>query len=239
MTTSPSPPSGGASGHSNQVAVPRRSTGEHVADALREMVLSGDYPPGSLLREIALSERFDVSRRTVREAFGILEREGLVRHQPHKRTTVAQLEEQDVRDLYRVRLTLECAAATVDPVSEDALRDVAQAFDALVAATTSGAARDVVEKDLLFHRSVVALLGSSRINAFWRTVESEMRFALVILECHERESVVRPNQALAEHRAIHTALQRRDGETASRLLGAHAAQNEALLLGILRRPAAD
>lgn len=47
-----------------------------------------------------------MSRRTVREALGILVREGLVRHQPHKRTTVAELSDRDVRaDLYRVRVT--------------------------------------------------------------------------------------------------------------------------------------
>ena len=221
----------------SRIAVPRRSTGEHVADVLREMVLSGDYPPGSPLREIALAERFDVSRRTVREAFGILVREGLVRHQPHKRTTVAQLSDRDVRDLYRVRVTLESAAAAADPVSDLALQDLTTAFDALAAASVTRSARDVVEKDLLFHRSVVALLGSTRIDAFWRTIESEMRFALAILETHERESVVRPDQALSEHRAIHDALQERDGERAAGLVAAHAAQNEALLLAIVGPPA--
>lgn len=50
-----------------------------LADTLRESIVSGEYPPGMRMEtEEALSERFQVSRQTVRHAIGILEEQGLV-----------------------------------------------------------------------------------------------------------------------------------------------------------------
>ena len=56
----------------------RGSTAEELAAVLREMIMSGALPPDAPMREAALSERFEVSRRTVRDALGVLEHERLV-----------------------------------------------------------------------------------------------------------------------------------------------------------------
>jgi GntR family transcriptional regulator len=61
------------SGATREVLVKR------VADALREQIASGQLKPGArLISEVALAQRLEISRPTLREAMRILAREGLI-----------------------------------------------------------------------------------------------------------------------------------------------------------------
>lgn len=60
-----------------------------VADRIRSMIKSGEFPEGSPMgSNTALMERFGVSRVTLRHALGVLEREGLVKAHHGKGTYV-------------------------------------------------------------------------------------------------------------------------------------------------------
>lgn len=216
----------------DQVAVlSRGSTAEELAAVLRDMIMSGELAPDAPMREAALSEQFSVSRRTVRDALGVLEHEGLVRHHRHKGSRVVRFDVADIHDLYAVRRTLETAAgehcAAASPVRRVQL---GAAFDRLADATTLGRTGDVVQCDLEFHRAVVGLLDSRRIDDFFAAIAVEMRFALAILEASYHESRHRPKAALDEHRAIRDALLAGDALLASRLIAEHVEVNEALLV---------
>jgi len=61
-----------------------------IADGLRKLLQSGAYPPGFLLpTERELCEYYGVSRMTLRQGIGVLEREGLVKSQRGAGTYVA------------------------------------------------------------------------------------------------------------------------------------------------------
>lgn len=209
----------------------RRSTADELAELLRDLILRGDLAPDEPMREAALADRFEVSRRSVREALSLLEHAGLVRHHRHKGTRVTRLDADDIRDLYRVRGTLELAAARAAG-SAPYERRVAleQAFQRLSEATRLGHAEEIVARDLEFHQATVGLLGSARIDQFFADVALEMRYALSILEASQHESKRRPKAALDEHRAIYEALLAGNRSTATRLISEHIDVNERLLI---------
>ena len=72
-------------------AAQRRTTehAERVSDALRDLIIQGDLPAGTPLREQSLVETLDVSRNTVREALRLLGRERLVDYHIHRGVAVA------------------------------------------------------------------------------------------------------------------------------------------------------
>ncbi len=213
-------------------ALSRGTTAEEVASVLRELIMDGSLTPGEQLREEALSEQFDVSRRTVRDALGVLARERIVRHYRHKGSRVVLFSEDDIRDLYRVRRTLEGSAARrARKFTDQQLQELRDAFGDLEAATRSGSADDVVRRDLAFHQAVVGLNGSARVDEFFAGIAVEMRYALSILESTYRESDRRPDEALDEHREILTAFLERNATKAGRLVEEHALANEELLVG--------
>ena len=151
---------------------------------------------------------------------------------------MVQLQGSDIRDLYAVRRTLElAAAAAAASAPEPRRRALSDALARLADATTLGRADEVVRRDLEFHRAVVGLLDSPRIDEFFADIAVEMRYALSILEASYQESRRRPEAALAEHRAIHDALLAGDRERASALVGDHADVNESLLVDAVLPPA--
>lgn len=78
---------------------------------IRELIISGDFAPGSRLRERDLSQALNVSRVPVREALQQLEAEGFIDTSPRRGATVKQITLRDVNELFDVRLSLEVLAA--------------------------------------------------------------------------------------------------------------------------------
>lgn len=67
-----------------------RGTYRQIADEIRQLIASGDLQPGAMVpSELALSERHDVARGTVRAALAVLVDEGLIEVVPgHGRRVV-------------------------------------------------------------------------------------------------------------------------------------------------------
>lgn len=89
-----------------RAASSRRSHMIYV-DLQREIVL-GMLAPRSVLLELELANRFEVSQGTVREALLLLQEEGLVHRLPHRGTTVADCRAEDAEELIRLRHDIEC-----------------------------------------------------------------------------------------------------------------------------------
>ena len=60
-----------------------------VFNTLRQAILRGELKPGERLMEIQLAEKLGVSRTPIREAFRLLEQEGLAVSMPRKCAEVA------------------------------------------------------------------------------------------------------------------------------------------------------
>jgi DNA-binding GntR family transcriptional regulator len=73
-----------------------RSLGEQVFHRIAEAIVAHDLPPGMRVRDVALGQRFHVSRSPVREALHRLERIGLVEILPSRVTQVTVVSEQTV-----------------------------------------------------------------------------------------------------------------------------------------------
>ena len=66
-----------------------------VAEELRTAIASGQLQPGDRLVEMGLARKYQVSQGPIREALRLLEREGLVTHQPRRGVYVTRLSAQD------------------------------------------------------------------------------------------------------------------------------------------------
>jgi DNA-binding GntR family transcriptional regulator len=85
----------------------RKTTTELVLDAMRDRILSGEFPPGSPLRQELLAEELGVSRIPVREALRLLSAEGLVDTIAHKGAFVSMLSKAEVQEFFDIRKRLE------------------------------------------------------------------------------------------------------------------------------------
>ena len=92
-------------------AINRRYLHEEVAERLRELVLSGELAPLSRINELALAERFGISRTPLREAIKVLANEGLVELLPQRGARVASLSLAEIDEMIEVVAALEGSAA--------------------------------------------------------------------------------------------------------------------------------
>ncbi|MBO1073500.1 GntR family transcriptional regulator [Roseomonas marmotae] len=125
-------------------ARPTFSRAEWTADILRERILQGTYPPGERIREAELQAEFGFSNGPIREALQMLVAQGLAERNPFQGVRVVELSDQQLLELFEVRLAVlqyaaelaACHASDEVLATGEALRArLAAAFDA---AQTSG-----------------------------------------------------------------------------------------------------
>ncbi|MEQ3552034.1 GntR family transcriptional regulator [Pseudonocardia nematodicida] len=150
---------------------------ERVADRIRAEVAEARLRVGARLPEQALGEALQVSRNTVREALSQLVAERVLVRIPNRGVFVARPERVDVRDVYSARLVIEPGAVrygerVADPA---ALAAVARAVDTGRSAAATGDWVGVAAANQHFHRAVVALAGSPRLDREMGRLLAEMR----------------------------------------------------------------
>lgn len=115
------------------VASRKASAVDLVLHEIRRSILSGELPPGRPFTVPALTEQLGVSHVPVREALRQLEAQGLITLSPSRSATVTPLDPDDLRAIYRLRITVEPDLAAMSaPARTDA--EIA-ALDDMVRAT--------------------------------------------------------------------------------------------------------
>jgi DNA-binding GntR family transcriptional regulator len=187
----------------------RVSTVDALVAALRRDVLDGARPAGSRLRERELCEAYGVARHTLRTALRALAIEGLVRIEPNRGASVAQLSAQDIRWLYELRTALELEAVHL-ALERHGGRLPASVHGAQRALDRACAGPDppwsaVADAHFDLHAALVAAADSPRIAGAHARLAGEMRLFLLQLRPHATA------RGLAEQHASLLAALERDG----------------------------
>ncbi len=82
------------------------SLAEQIAATIGDRIIGDSYKPGARIIEQEVADEFQVSRGPVRDAFRILEREGLAKLQRNRGLQVTQLSSEEVRDIFEIRAGL-------------------------------------------------------------------------------------------------------------------------------------
>ncbi|MBS0517495.1 MAG: GntR family transcriptional regulator [Proteobacteria bacterium] len=157
--------------------IPRSTLRDQVAERLRAAILGGDIPPGAPLVEIALSERFDVSRGPLREALRQLIEEGLVVTVPYTGTYVAPLSVEDVREIYSLRTALETFAFELiwDRRDRQFRSELVRRNAALIATIDAGDDRASIDTELAFHGLVYEMTGHRLLQRTWHGLRGRLQ----------------------------------------------------------------
>ena len=188
---------------------------------VKERILDGGYPGGELLSEGEVAEALEVSRTPVREAFLLLEAEGLMRLYPKRGALVVPVTSQEIRDVMETRLVLERHAAE-QVAGLDDRTEVTGALRALLARQEEVLADEdllaFVEADRLFHHTIVAAAGNAILTRLSYSLRDRQRRMVAATVARAPALTAR---FIGEHRAILEALERGEGAEAARLVQTH------------------
>jgi len=213
----------------------RSSSAERAADVLRRSITEGALGPGAQLSEIELTEVLEVSRNTLREAFRLLTHEGLLVYKLHRGVFVPELGETDVVDLYRVRRVLEVdvvrGLAERDPeLPSSRLEPLRDDVETTEAAALAGRWEAVGTANMRFHRNLIGLADSSRLDDITGRLLAELRLLFHVVatprELHE--------PYIARNRGLLELLESRDYEQAAQDLHHYLVDSEQGLLAAFK-----
>lgn len=224
-----------------------------VLTRLREMIVTGEIPPGARLRAEGLATQLDVSRTPVRSALAVLSAEGLVDYSMNRGYTVRAVKLGDVFDSVEVRARLEGLACRmcVDRGLDDrhldlitgALRDGREIVDG--GGWSEELERGWYEANRIFHRSIhratqnLSLRYAIRMTLIYPLFGDPVRVsptvaAHVPAPARQLTATTPPHviQSQADHEAIFAAIRAGDGEGAERLMVDHVLRTKARILSI-------
>jgi DNA-binding GntR family transcriptional regulator len=182
-----------------------------------EAIDAGVYKPGDRLVESELADRFGVSRTPVREALQRLETQSMLTRDGRS-LIVASLDHNQLAELYAVRTELEGLAARL--AARHATEEEMHVLRAMVEddkALLGGDPRSLSRANKRFHKQIhLASHNRFLVQQLDLVHRSMALMATTSFAAEGRDAV-----GLAEHDAIVTAIEARDGEAAYQALRGH------------------
>lgn len=198
-----------------------RSLAVDVAERLRAAILGGHFGPGERLREEELARSMGVSRGPVREALARLEREGLLVIRRNRGAVVAQLSQEDLDEVYTLRVAIERLAVqrAVAIGEAQAFARIQAVVDMIAAAVKRGISeQEAAEIDIEFHDRIYQAANHRRLYECWTTLKPQLH--ILFLNRNVANADFR-DYAVTSHQAILDAIRDRDEARAVQLTEAH------------------
>lgn len=209
-------------GKSSKNMLENKSLGSKIADIIRERIISGEYPQASRITEGEFAKAFDVSHSCVREAFSLLEAEGLLRSIRHKCTEVVSFDRQDIEEIYSLRLAIEklCVETCIrkGSIQLDKLKEHANLISNFAIKTSDDLMKSV-EADITFHETIIYSSGNTRAVNVWNTIRNQLKTLLFTINKKASEKMIIVNTK--DHDEIIKAFEMSDGKRVQALLTPH------------------
>ena len=202
----------------------QRTLSDYVADQLRQAILAEQFKPNERLVEQDIAESMQTRRGPVRDALKILENEGLVVRQPHRGAFVAQLDPEDILEIYSLREALETLAIrlAIKNASDsdiDRLEELVQNMARM--AEQDYNQLDATNLDIEFHHTLVRISGHRRVLTAWEALAGQIR--MVVLKHRLENPQDLRVRSVAWHEKIVRAMRDRDTEKSIQELRIHMA----------------
>jgi DNA-binding GntR family transcriptional regulator len=195
-----------------------------ATERLRQLIVTGEIPPGSELSQVRLAEMTGVSTTPVREALRQLAVEGLVEARHNQRPRVPAFDPDDLDAVYCSRILLEAAAIaiTVPTLSDVGLDALAEDLEAMRA---TGRIEGIDAWELAhssFHARLVDGCGPALRRQIHLMMARSYRYRLMSV-LGERPYGWSTGEA--EHESILKTCRDREPRDAARLLAVHLARS--------------
>ena len=173
-----------------QINIEYTTIREQIVASLRNDILDGKYQVGERLNEVALSQKYGVSRGPIREALRQIEQEGLVEYARNKGCTVTALDKGTIYESSAIRCSLECLAVEMAgcKFSEDSLKELEKATKNLKNACIEKNIGNLIKFDEDFHAAIVKNAGSQKLYSIWKSLEGEMA-AIFYFDVKKKNSI--------------------------------------------------
>jgi DNA-binding GntR family transcriptional regulator len=199
-----------------------KSMVDHAVSYLEDIIIKGKLGPGQRIKEHEVSTKLGISRPPVREAFKILESEGLIRREPRRGVIVSEVTRDDIWEIYTLKVALYTLAVSlaIDRVSKNDIGKLEKIVVQMEKLAFYDTNPDIIKyEDLnnLFHETTAAVAGHGRLKKIVQSLNNQIKrvsYRSFTKEGHLQSSC-------KYHRQILEAIKTRDKALAERLTKEH------------------
>ena len=190
-----------------------------VADRLRSQIYRHDLQPGDAIDEMALCERYGISRTPLREALKVLSSEGLIELIPRKGSFVRSMDIDQLNEMFPVMAVLEglCAREAVRNCTPDELKKLEAMHEKLEQFAANGDIDHYYEQNFEFHQAVQDLSGNPTLQRLIGDLRKILRLARHL----QLTMPGRLQASIEEHRQILLAFRKHDPDLADQNMQTH------------------
>ncbi|WP_328463396.1 GntR family transcriptional regulator [Actinoplanes sp. NBC_00393] len=200
---------------------PYSTKSDFAYSRLRELILSGEYEPGTVLNQAVLARTIGISTTPLREALRRLKSEGLVELDAHRDARVTPLTGEEARDLLEIRMSLDplAAALAAERRSTSDIREIRDAIEGLRPLLHNPGFVDLVAHRR-FHTAIYTAshneILTTTLDALWDKADRYRRLGLEVERSQEER-----DQKAAEHQELLDCVINRDADGAADVMRRH------------------
>ncbi len=206
---------------------PPKSISDQIYDLLKKKILNSEIQPGERLMQEEVAEAFKASRTPIRQAFHLLEKDGLVERLPQGGFRITRLDVETISDLFAIRTVLEAygvklACERIQPEAIKTLRNIKEQADGVLGSESiprDAKIRQVFELNSLFHETIYR----STKSGYLQELISNLRNTVLRLRAMGLRNDHTWKQSWDEHGQLIDCLERRDKKAAGKLMRQHVA----------------
>ena len=199
---------------------------ESIVDSARKhletQIIRGELRPGQQIKEQEVASSLGISRSPLREAFKILEADGLLRREPRRGVFVSELSSLDIWEIYTLKIALYGLAVklAMDNMTTADLERLEGIVDEMEEVVSREKDPDIIryeELNQLFHETTASIAGNRRLLRMQQSLNNQIKrisFRSYADPKHLKDSC-------RYHRRIIKAIKSGDKEAAERLTREH------------------
>ena len=197
----------------NPIVMP--SAKQKVASELRKAILSKNIKEGEILSLENIAKQLNVSVTPVREAFQILDRDGLIKLRQNKGAIVLGITDTYIREHYQLRGILEASAAKLVCENKADISQLEEIQKEAQNAISNGVFETYTDLNRAFHSEIWHMSGNEKMEHMVSELWNGLSMGNMVTE----EDYARISHK--EHAAILSAMEARDEDEAYAAMYAH------------------
>ena len=202
------------------------SLADQTVKAIEADIISGHYHPGEHLSEALLAKKLSVSRNTLREAFRMLTKNGLIEYRANRGVFVTVPDFNTIIDVYRLRKIIEVGSVRNVHFPHSAIFMMEKVVGKAEKLCEEKKWQDVGTADMEFHQLLVSLGNSPRLDRLFAELTVELRLIFGLIS--DLRSLHQPFVAM--NRNIVNCLKKEKAKKAAKLLGDYLKQSEKMII---------
>ena len=157
---------------------------ESIADGARKhlerMIIQGELRPGQQIKEQEIATSLGISRSPLREAFKILEAEGLLRREPRRGVFVSELSEMDIWEIYTLKIALyglavDLAMDKITAPDLECLEGIVGEMERIVSGRAGKEVLRYEELNQAFHETTASIAGHKRLLKMQQSLNNQVK----------------------------------------------------------------